>query len=236
MRGPATIELPNRGLVAAHPSLPINSKIKIKNPKNDIEIDVTIINHIQPSLHRIIDISRDAGAALGIRSGDHIIISTYAPMPAEPAETVKPVVAEAAPVEKPPSASIVKPEQGKPRIHIAPVLGRSDQAAFIQFYFEAEADAAGYVLVRNCQEACYTLILEVMPNNIMFNDGTEEPAPPEEEQYRLHLWLFKNEANVELTAEILTFYFLFTDLNILNAHIPYIFDEAMANVPVNDWI
>ena len=57
MRGAASQEMRAQGLVGAHPSLPLNSRVKITNPRNGVEIEVTIVARIDPSLNRIIDLS-----------------------------------------------------------------------------------------------------------------------------------------------------------------------------------
>ena len=56
-RGIATRQMSNQGLFAAHPSLPLQSRIKITNPANGREIEVTVIERISVSLNRIIDLS-----------------------------------------------------------------------------------------------------------------------------------------------------------------------------------
>jgi len=210
MRGIATQEMGNAGMVAAHSSLPINSEIRIRNPRNGIEIKATVIARIQPSLNRIVDLSREAAAALGIRSGDSVIISTLS-LPQAGAQ--------------PPGTSAQPREDIS--IYIAPVIAAAEQAAFLRESFEAEADAGGYKLTRNRREADYTLNLRVQRNMILYDDGAEEEAPPGEKQYRLNIALVRNEDNVD----IITFSFLFTEQQEIYAYVPYLFDEAMAVVP-----
>jgi rare lipoprotein A len=65
-RGSATHELDYSGLGAAHPSLPLKSQAKVTNLQNNKEVTVTIVGRIVPSGNRIIDLSRQAAATLGI--------------------------------------------------------------------------------------------------------------------------------------------------------------------------
>ena len=227
IRGLATQEMENAGLVAAHPSLPINSDIKIRNPRNGHEIEATVIDRIQPSLFRIVDLSREAAVALGLRSGDRVILSTFT-LP--PVEKESAIVNEVESTRGTPASvpSVPSAASGDDiLIHIAPVIATAEQAAFLQEQFEAEAAAGGYNLTRNRNDADYILNLEVRPNTILRNDGTESPAPSGEKRYRLNFTLDRNEDNIEIVA----FSFLFTELNEINAYIPYLFDEAMAIVP-----
>jgi rare lipoprotein A (peptidoglycan hydrolase) len=79
MRGAASQVMSAEGLVGAHPSLPFNSVVRITNPRNGREIEVTIIDRMNPSIHWIIDLSAAAMQALGMRSGEQIILAVPAP-------------------------------------------------------------------------------------------------------------------------------------------------------------
>ena len=79
MRGAASQVMSTDGFFGAHPSLPFNSLVKITNPRNGREIEVTIIDRIDPSLHRIIDLSSSAIQALGMRPGEQVILTVSAP-------------------------------------------------------------------------------------------------------------------------------------------------------------
>ncbi|MDR1839171.1 MAG: SPOR domain-containing protein [Treponema sp.] len=81
VRGAASQEMTSSGLVGAHPSLPLNSKVKITNPENNREIEITIIGRIQPSLSRIIDLSPAAIRALDMTAGGQVILTVPAPPP-----------------------------------------------------------------------------------------------------------------------------------------------------------
>ncbi|MDR1839352.1 MAG: caspase family protein [Treponema sp.] len=75
MRGKASQEIQTDGLTARHPSFPLNSKVKVTNPRNGKEIEVTIIGRIDPSVNRIIDLSRSALEALELNSGEEVVIT-----------------------------------------------------------------------------------------------------------------------------------------------------------------
>ncbi len=79
MRGAATQEMTVGGFSAAHPSLPLNSKVKVMNPETGVVIEVTIVSRINPSLNRIVDLSPAAMRALGIRAGGTVVLSVDAP-------------------------------------------------------------------------------------------------------------------------------------------------------------
>jgi rare lipoprotein A (peptidoglycan hydrolase) len=70
--GMATQEMGS--LFAAHPILPIGSKVKVTNTKNKNEITVTITDRIPPSDTRVIDLSPAAALALDIGFGGPVII------------------------------------------------------------------------------------------------------------------------------------------------------------------
>jgi hypothetical protein len=61
----------------------------------------------------------------------------------------------------------------------------------------------------------------------VYDDGTEEPAPPDEKQYILEIHLIRNEDN----AEIVAFSFPFDNTEEMYDYNLYLLYEAMANVP-----
>jgi rare lipoprotein A (peptidoglycan hydrolase) len=74
-RGMATQELADDdGLFAAHPILPIGSIVKVTNRANDKEIIVIIIDRINPSDTRVIDLSPGVALALDIGKGGPVTI------------------------------------------------------------------------------------------------------------------------------------------------------------------
>ena len=68
-RGVATQEMDAEGMYAAHPKIPVNSKVKITNTQSGVEIVATIVGNIPESKDRIIDLSRSAALSLGISLG-----------------------------------------------------------------------------------------------------------------------------------------------------------------------
>jgi hypothetical protein len=80
-RGTVSQEMISAGFTAAHPSLPLNTKVKVTNVRNGKEVEVVIINRIPVSPGRILDISPAALRALDMRAGETIILSVDAPLP-----------------------------------------------------------------------------------------------------------------------------------------------------------
>jgi len=66
------------------------------------------------------------------------------------------------------------------KIYIPPVRAEAEQAAYFMENFSMETRGAGYTLTETPDDADYSLLLEVKPNMIIYDDGTEEPAPPDE--------------------------------------------------------
>lgn len=109
-----------------------------------------------------------------------------------------------------------------------PTGGNSTQQAFFKENFEMETIAAGYATTNNASESDYVLRLEIRPNMITYDDGTQELAPPEEKQNLLELRLIRNEDNIE----IVMFNFPFTDVEEMYEYNLYLLYQAMANVPL----
>ena len=74
-RGNATQEIQAEGLSAAHNNIPLGSKVRVKNPANGREIEVTVVEQMPASTRRIIDISPAAALALDLRSGGPVEIT-----------------------------------------------------------------------------------------------------------------------------------------------------------------
>jgi hypothetical protein len=108
-------------------------------------------------------------------------------------------------------------------------VANTDQAAYFKENFTVETIGAGYDVVENAADADYTLKLEVKPNMIRYDDGTEEPAGEGEKQYVLQINLIRNEDNVGIVA----FSFAFDTTDEMYDFNLYLLYEAMANVPVN---
>jgi hypothetical protein len=113
-------------------------------------------------------------------------------------------------------------------VYIAPVVADPDQAAFFHDSFTTETMGAGYKITEKAKEADYTLNLEVKPNMILYDDGTEEPAPPDEKQSVLQISLLRNEDK----AEIVAFSFAFDTTDEMYDFNLYLLYETMANVPL----
>ena len=113
-------------------------------------------------------------------------------------------------------------------IFVMPVEARPDHAVFFKENFDAEIAGAGYTLAGSADEADYLIQLAVRANMFVYEDGTQEPAPPEEPQFLVSLTLIRTEDNTELVA----FSYPFTDLEEMYAANLFMVYEAMANVPV----
>jgi len=111
-------------------------------------------------------------------------------------------------------------------IYIIPQAANPLHTDFFGENFSREAIAAGYIVTDNVEISDFILILTVMPNLIFFDDGTEAPAPPDEEQYRLRLALLRSSDN----AEVMAFSFLFNELQEIDS--PRLLQDIMINAPI----
>jgi hypothetical protein len=104
-QGPASQEMKDDGLVAAHPSLPLKTNLKVKNTSNNKEVNVIVTNRIGVSSSRIIDLSPAAYKALELKKGDIVYISVN-----QPVEIPAPVkLAEAKEPTPPPKVETAEP-------------------------------------------------------------------------------------------------------------------------------
>jgi len=117
-QGPASQEMTDDGFVAAHPSLPLKTSVKVKNTSNNKEVNVTITNRVGVSSARIIDLSPAAYKALDLKKGDIVSLSVNPPpeAPAPPRvaaakEVAPPPKAEAAPEQTPVQQAAPPPAQ-----------------------------------------------------------------------------------------------------------------------------
>jgi len=123
--GNATQEMQTAGLSAAHNSLPLGSKAKIRNLSNGREIEVTITEQIPTSTRRIIDLSPSAALALELGFGGPVIVTPlgslpsspspepveFAPQPVAPApQPVAPAPQPVAPPPQIPTIAAIEPE------------------------------------------------------------------------------------------------------------------------------
>ncbi|MDR0494660.1 MAG: SPOR domain-containing protein [Treponema sp.] len=67
-------ELRADGMSAAHSSFPIGSKVKVTNPANGLEIEVTVIEQIPGTDRQLIDLSPAAARALDIVIGGPVLV------------------------------------------------------------------------------------------------------------------------------------------------------------------
>jgi hypothetical protein len=101
-RGGATGTLTAEGNVAAHPSLPIGTTVKITNTENDKEVYATITGRISTSVDRIVDLSDAAALAIGVPANGTVpvILERVNAIPAPP-EPEPVVIVEAPPPPEP---------------------------------------------------------------------------------------------------------------------------------------
>jgi rare lipoprotein A len=101
-RGGATGTLEAEGNVAAHPSLPIGTTVKITNTENNREVYATITGRISTSVDRIVDLSGAAALAIGVPSNGTVpvVLERVNALPAPPEP--EPVIVEAPPPEPEP--------------------------------------------------------------------------------------------------------------------------------------
>jgi hypothetical protein len=125
------------------------------------------------------------------------------------------------------TAAVLSQSQSDIHLHIRSVAANPEHSEFFRENFTREALAAGFTLVNNPREAAYILNLEVQPNVIVFEDGSQEPAPPDEDQFRLRLRLTSNIDN----AEVISFSFPFTELREMFNYNADLFYSVMVNVP-----
>jgi len=114
------------------------------------------------------------------------------------------------------------------RIYIPPVAANAEQARFFHENFTMEISAAGYTITESEKEADYSMRITVMPNMIVYTDGTQELAPPDEHQYILRISLVRNSDNVV----VLSLFHYFTNMEEMYEYNLYLIYQAMANVPM----
>jgi hypothetical protein len=74
--GKVTHEMQANGFTMAHGSLPINSKVMVRNNSTGEEIEVTVVERIAASSTRIADISQSVWIVLGLTSNTEVSIYT----------------------------------------------------------------------------------------------------------------------------------------------------------------
>jgi rare lipoprotein A len=67
-RGSATHEIKSNDLIASHPTIPIQTKVKVTNLQNNKQVVVVITGRIVASGNRVIDLSQRVAADLDMPS------------------------------------------------------------------------------------------------------------------------------------------------------------------------
>jgi rare lipoprotein A len=103
-RGGATGTLEADGNVAAHPSLPIGTTVKVTNTENNKEVYATIRSRISTSVDRIVDLSSEAALAIGVPAGGSVpvVLERVNAMPTPEPEPEPPPEPEPEPEPAPP--------------------------------------------------------------------------------------------------------------------------------------
>ena len=93
--------------------------------------------------------------------------------------------------------------------------------------FRMEGAASGYNIVDDPANAAHTFRFQVRPNMIVYDDGSQAPAPPEEGRYIIMIFLVRNSDEAEIAA----FGFAFTELHEMYDYTQFMFLRAVANIP-----
>ena len=110
------------------------------------------------------------------------------------------------------------------------IEGSSAIAAHQTFFmdnFRMEGTSSGYNIVNARGEAGYIFRFAVSPNFITYDDGTRVPAPPDEPQFVISITLLNNEDS----SEVVSFGFLYRDLDEMNEYTQFLFLRAAVNIP-----
>ena len=128
------------------------------------------------------------------------------------------------------SGAIFTVEAQNRRIFFEGTADRSGHQVFFLENFKMEAEASGYTVAYNKNVAGYTFSFRVVPNIIVYEDGTEEPAPPDEPQFNIIITFISNEDDVELVV----FDFPFSELEEMLGYTQYLFLRAAVFIPPLD--
>jgi len=112
-------------------------------------------------------------------------------------------------------------------IYLEGNASRADHNEFFQTNFRMEAMSLGYTIAEKKNDAGYIYRYNVVPNMVMYSDGVQRLAPPDEPQYILQISVVRNTDN----SELLSFNFPFTDLDEMYEYNQYIFFRAAVNIP-----
>ena len=102
-----------------------------------------------------------------------------------------------------------------------------NQRIFFLNNFKTEAEASGYTVPFFKYEAGYTFNFRVVPNVIVYEDGTQEPAPPDEKQFSIIITFTRNADSTELV----NFDFPFSELDEMYEYNQYLFLKAAVFIP-----
>ncbi|MDR0312410.1 MAG: hypothetical protein LBI14_02310 [Treponema sp.] len=130
------------------------------------------------------------------------------------------------------SASLVAAEVQNISLYIE---GSADSAEHLEFFtnhFTIEATVKGYVITRDRASAQNTLRFDVLPNIILYDDGTEEQAPSSEGQFIIRIEIRRNSDD----AQLVSFDFPFTDLETMNEYTQNLFTRAVVSIPLPEEI
>ena len=108
-------------------------------------------------------------------------------------------------------------------------LSASHRTFFLE-NFNLEGRASGYEIVNNRAAAAYILRFEVVPNMITFEDGTQEPAPPEEDQFLILINLIDNSTEEELVS----FGYTYSEVEEMYEYTQFLFLRAALNIPASE--
>jgi len=111
-------------------------------------------------------------------------------------------------------------------LFIEGIAENEDQKEFFLTNFAIEAVTFGYTLTKTRQEAAYTFRFSVVPNTVTI-DGVQRPAPPDDNQYVLRIYLVDNKENMV----VLRFDFFFTHLIEMYEYTQIIFMRAAVYIP-----
>jgi hypothetical protein len=109
-----------------------------------------------------------------------------------------------------------------------PLGGTTEEEQFFKDRFIMETTAAGYGIVEDQKDADYIIRLSIKPNLVIYDDGSEGPAPADEAQKVLELSLRHNDDRTEMVR----FTFPYTEKEEVDDFSLVLLYQAVANVPM----
>jgi hypothetical protein len=103
-----------------------------------------------------------------------------------------------------------------------------DHLEFFTNHFRIEAAIKGYIVTESRANAENTFRFEVLPHIILYDDGIEEVASTNDDQYILRIGIIRNSDGEQLVS----FDFPFTDLDAMNEHTQSLFAKAIVSIPL----